>query len=165
MNYFELFELPMNLNIDEQAIQKKYYALCRRFHPDQFMIQDEAKQQHAEQMTTLIHEARRILLNPSQRLLYFLQEQGINTDQNRFKPDPAFLSEMMDWNEQVDDCMGNEDEKKRIREGLLQLADSLREPVQQYFDRTEPEMQENELMQLLQYYYQQQYIERLLNRL
>jgi len=34
MNYFELFDIPVQLAIDKKSIPKKYFELSRLYHPD-----------------------------------------------------------------------------------------------------------------------------------
>jgi hypothetical protein len=33
MNYFDVFELPLQLSIDKVALKKKFFALSRQHHP------------------------------------------------------------------------------------------------------------------------------------
>ena len=34
MNYFEVFGLPRKLGVDTAALQKQFYELSRKWHPD-----------------------------------------------------------------------------------------------------------------------------------
>ena len=36
MDYFEFFELPRKLVVDVPALEKKFYVMSRRLHPDRF---------------------------------------------------------------------------------------------------------------------------------
>ena len=35
-NYFEVFSLPSKLQIDTAALEKQFYVLSRKLHPDRF---------------------------------------------------------------------------------------------------------------------------------
>jgi molecular chaperone HscB len=34
MNYFELYELPIQLKVDAVILKQKFYILSRKYHPD-----------------------------------------------------------------------------------------------------------------------------------
>jgi DnaJ-domain-containing protein 1 len=36
MDYFSIFSLPPHLTLDTAALEKSFYALSRRLHPDRF---------------------------------------------------------------------------------------------------------------------------------
>ncbi len=36
MNYFELFEIPVQLKVDTRQLGKKYFELQKKYHPDFF---------------------------------------------------------------------------------------------------------------------------------
>ena len=36
MNYFELFELPVSIQIDKAVLNQRYFALQKKYHPDFF---------------------------------------------------------------------------------------------------------------------------------
>jgi DnaJ-domain-containing protein 1 len=38
MDYFEIFSLPPHLTLDTAALEKSFYALSRRLHPDRFAL-------------------------------------------------------------------------------------------------------------------------------
>ncbi|MDF7670460.1 Fe-S protein assembly co-chaperone HscB [Orbaceae bacterium ESL0721] len=42
INYFELFQLPVQLPIDMSALSSKYQALQRQYHPDTFMLNNHS---------------------------------------------------------------------------------------------------------------------------
>ena len=45
MNYFELFDSPVSLNIDKSKLAKKYFELQKKYHPDFYTQADEAEQE------------------------------------------------------------------------------------------------------------------------
>jgi molecular chaperone HscB len=41
MNYFELFEIPVQLKVDKASLPKKYFEFSRKYHPDFFVNASE----------------------------------------------------------------------------------------------------------------------------
>lgn len=51
MNYFELFDIPVQLKLDKFSLHKKFIALSRKYHPDYFAIQGLDKQAESLDIT------------------------------------------------------------------------------------------------------------------
>ncbi len=41
INYFELFDLPINFNIDQKVVTRSFRNLMRVLHPDKFTMKSE----------------------------------------------------------------------------------------------------------------------------
>src|SRR5437764_885559 len=46
-SYFTLFQLPQHLNLDTLALEKQFYALSRRLHPDRLAAKPASAQEAA----------------------------------------------------------------------------------------------------------------------
>jgi len=99
MNYFELYELPIRFNPDQDQIKKKFYALSKQYHPDFYIGQAPEKQEEALERATLNNKAYQVLRNERQRLRYLLDLKGLLPEGEHYSLDPAFLMEMMEINE------------------------------------------------------------------
>ena len=44
MNYFELFEIPIQFIVDKAALPRKYFKLSKKYHPDYFANETAEKQ-------------------------------------------------------------------------------------------------------------------------
>ena len=76
MNYFEFFDLPRKLTLDVVALEKQFYAMSRRLHPDRF-----ASKPVAEQEASLLNDAYRTLKDPILRTQYLLKLEGVELEE------------------------------------------------------------------------------------
>ena len=78
MIYFQLFDLPINFNIDKTTLSKRYRELQRTVHPDKFASASDQERRLAMQKSTQINEAFTTLKHPLKRAQYILQENNID---------------------------------------------------------------------------------------
>lgn len=120
MNYFELFQLPVSLELDVAALSDRYRELQRQYHPDTVAAADESVKLAALQQTTTINDAYNTLKNPLARAEYLLSLQGIDVrNEQRTVKDTAFLMEQLEWREQLDAMQQSPDETAITRFQLL----------------------------------------------
>lgn len=81
MNYFEVFSLPEKLTIDTAALEKQFYSLSRKLHPDRFASRPAAEQEEALRQSSLLNDAYRTLKDPILRTQYILKLQGIELEE------------------------------------------------------------------------------------
>jgi molecular chaperone HscB len=81
MTYFEVFSLPPKLNIDTAALEKQFYTLSRKLHPDRFAGKPVAEQEAALAQSSQLNDAYRTLKDPVQRTQYLLKLQGIELEE------------------------------------------------------------------------------------
>ncbi|CAL4325980.1 Co-chaperone protein HscB [Buchnera aphidicola (Protaphis terricola)] len=92
MNYFELFLLPKQFQIDIKILNKNYYKLQLKFHPDLFINNSKYKQNQILEKSIEINKGYEILKNSLNRSIYLLSLNGINTQQkNLLSDNPSFL--------------------------------------------------------------------------
>jgi molecular chaperone HscB len=77
MDYFEIFSLPPHLTLDTAALEKSFYALSRRLHPDRFAARPPAEQEAALTESSRLNDAYRTLKAPIARTEYLLSLEGI----------------------------------------------------------------------------------------
>ena len=89
-NYFALFSLPRHLQVDLPALEKAFYALSRRLHPDRFAAKPAEEQERALQASSDLNDAYRTLRDPIARTQYLLTLEGIEMEeQSRAATDAA----------------------------------------------------------------------------
>ena len=93
MTYFEFFEIPPTLSIDLKDLEKRFYALSRKWHPDMFARKTAAEQDMALQATALLNDGYRVLRDSVQRALYVLKLEGFDVGEQGTKDVPAELLE------------------------------------------------------------------------
>src|ERR1700692_3758224 len=92
-NYFEFFTLPRKLTLDVPALEKQFYTLSRRLHPDRFAGKPVAEQEAALAQSSLLNDAYRTLKDPIARTQYLLTLEGIQLEeQSRAATDAARAS-------------------------------------------------------------------------
>ena len=47
MNYFNLYNLPPSLSLNQAVVKERYYALSRKYHPDFYSQGTEEEQAEA----------------------------------------------------------------------------------------------------------------------
>ncbi|MGA7315019.1 MAG: Fe-S protein assembly co-chaperone HscB [Silvibacterium sp.] len=77
VDYFAVFGLPRKLNIDLPALERSFYRLSRKLHPDLYAQATPQEQQWSLDQTSLLNDAYRTLKNPVARTEYLLKLEGI----------------------------------------------------------------------------------------
>ena len=81
MNYFEFFDLPRKLTLDVPALEKQFYTLSRKLHPDRFASKPVAEQEAALAQSSLLNDAYRTLKDPILRTQYLLKLEGVELEE------------------------------------------------------------------------------------
>ena len=95
-NYFELYDLEVDFQIDVSLLGEKHRQLMARYHPDKHTQSDAVTKSHAMQMSATINESYRILKSPLTRAGYLLELVGIDSKaDNETSSDTEFLMQQM----------------------------------------------------------------------
>lgn len=160
MNYFELFEIPIQLQVDSQALRSTFMQLSRRYHPDFFTNETPEAQEEALEKSALVNKAWKIFQHPDETIAYVLQLKGLIVDNEKYQLDPDFLMEMMEINEAISEQ--DEEQQSTLRARLQALEEQIYAPVSdiiaQYQDG---QTSEAELLKVKEYYFQKKYLERI----
>ena len=141
--YFTLFQLEPQFDIDTDSLEQNYRTLAARFHPDRFASASAFEQKQAVMMSSTVNEAYRTLKNPTDRAAYLLRQQGIDADAPEHTSfAPEFLMQQMEWRETLAVARGGQDQTalpaldKEISGAQQELWRDLREAFrrQQYED-------------------------------
>ena len=144
--YFTLFQLEPQFDIDTDSLEQNYRTLAARFHPDRFASASAFEQKQAVMMSSTINEAYRTLKNPTDRAAYLLRQQGIDADAPEHTSfAPEFLMQQMEWRETLAEARSGQDQTalpaldKEISGAQQELWRDLREAFrrQQYEDATQ----------------------------
>jgi len=136
-DFFTFFTLPRKLTLDVPALEKQFYALSRKLHPDRFAAKPLAEQEAALAQSSLLNDAYRTLKDPILRTQYLLTLEGVeleeqskaateaaratNTQKKQIVP-PDLLEEAFELNMQLEEMrmakkMGEDD--PQLRKDLL----------------------------------------------
>jgi len=103
MNYFTLFDLPVEYQIDISTLTPRYQALQRQYHPDRFVTASASEQLAAVQQAATINDAYQVLKHPLKRAEYLLLLQGFDIqNEQHTMHDTAFLMEQFELREALD---------------------------------------------------------------
>src|SRR5438046_1837523 len=98
MDYFEVFGLPRRLGLDAAELQRKFYELSRRTHPDFHQTAPAEEQASVLETSARLNAAYRALRDPIARVEYLIRlEEGRDTKEgaaDRPPALPALLAEM-----------------------------------------------------------------------
>lgn len=142
LNYFEVFSLPLRLQIDTVALEKQFYTLSRKLHPDRFASRPVAEQEAALAESSQLNDAYRALKDPVLRTQYLLKLEGVELEeQSKAATDtaratgeqkkqivpPELLEEVFELNMQLQEMRAakqmGEDEPE-LRRDLMTAKDS-----------------------------------------
>lgn len=103
MNHFEVFGLERKLGVDTAALQRSFYELSRRWHPDFHATAAPAEQARALEGSARLNAAYRTLRDPIARIEYLVRlEEGRETKEGAVvkpKAPPELLEEMFEIQE------------------------------------------------------------------
>jgi molecular chaperone HscB len=104
MNYFDIFGLPIQFELDGSLLASQYRELQRRFHPDNYATASERDRLMAVQKAAQINDAYQILKSPLARAEYILSLNGIEMHgEKQTLQDPMFLMEQMELREELEE--------------------------------------------------------------
>jgi molecular chaperone HscB len=81
VDYFTFFGFPRKLNVDPSELEKEFYALSRRLHPDVFGQSDERERSWSLEQSSMLNDAYRTLKDPIKRTEYLLRLEGVELEE------------------------------------------------------------------------------------
>ena len=135
VDYFSFFGLPPKLDLDVKILERDFYDLSRRLHPDLNARADSKEQEWSLEQSSLLNDAYRTLKDPIKRTEYLLHLEGVEleeqsknaTEQARSTGEvkkqivpPDLLEEVFELNMQLEELRMNkkmgEDDPRLIAE-------------------------------------------------
>jgi molecular chaperone HscB len=81
VDYFTFFGLPWKLNIDATRLQREFYELSRKLHPDLYGRTSKQEQEWSLEQSSLLNDAYRTLKDPIKRTEYLLRLEGVELEE------------------------------------------------------------------------------------
>jgi len=81
VDYFTFFGFPRKLNLDVSALEKEFYALSRRLHPDLFAQANPEERAFSLEQSSMLNDAYRTLKDPIKRTEYLLRLEGVELEE------------------------------------------------------------------------------------
>src|SRR6266496_2969429 len=121
VDYFSFFGLPRKLNIDTSTLEREFYALSRKLHPDIYAGSKSQEQEWSLEQSSRLNDAYRTLKDPIRRTEYLLKLEGVElegqskaateearkTGEKKQIVPPDLLEEVFELNMQLEELRAN----------------------------------------------------------
>jgi molecular chaperone HscB len=81
VDYFTFFGLPRKLNIDVATLEREFYLLSRKLHPDLYSGADPREQEWSLEQSSQLNDAYRTLKEAIKRTEYLLRLEGVELEE------------------------------------------------------------------------------------
>jgi molecular chaperone HscB len=138
VDYFTFFGLPRKLNLDTAKLERDFYELSRKLHPDLYARAENQEQEWSLQQSSQLNDAYRTLRDPIKRTQYLLRLEGVELEEQsktatekarqtgevkKQVVPPDLLEEVFELNMQLEELRAN----KKLGEDDPDLTRELRE--------------------------------------
>ncbi len=80
-DFFAFFGLPKKLNLDVAKLEREFYLLSRKLHPDVYAQAREEEREWSLEQSSRLNDAYRTLKDPIKRTQYLLHLEGIELEE------------------------------------------------------------------------------------
>jgi len=105
-DYFSFLGLPRKLGIAADDLEQRFRGLSRQFHPDYFFNAPPSERRASLERSSYLNDAYRTLKQPSTRVEYLLQLEGLaarSPEEASKQVPPSLLEEVFALNEELDE--------------------------------------------------------------
>ncbi len=132
-NYFELFQLAVQFELDVADLGSRFRQLQAQMHPDRFVGKSQHEQRVAIQYSALVNQAYTTLRSPLQRALYLLELSGISSEQVAGERiDGGFLMEQMELREKLESIADMVDPETVLEHLMLEISNDVKRHEQEF---------------------------------
>ena len=162
MNYFELFEIPVQLKVEKASLPRKYFELSRKYHPDFFVNGSEEEKATALEKSAMLNKAFKTFQHPDETIKYVLQLNELLEEEEKYQLPAVFLMEVMEINEELMEQGQNKILLPNLELRITQLQEEIYEPVKEIVEGYQEGITtEKELLQVKEYYFKKKYLARI----
>jgi molecular chaperone HscB len=160
--YFEFFGLPRNLAIDSAWLEKCFYALSRKYHPDLSARKSRSEQEEALEATAVLNDAYRTLRDPITRLMYLLKLEGFDVGEQGTKDvPPELLEEVFELNMALEE---SPEDAAAARERFLEMRSDIDREMGRQFTKWDASHQRETLAELRGLLNRRKYVSNLIEK-
>lgn len=157
-NYFELFSLVPDFDINITKLNTQYQQQVAKFHPDKFASGSDKQKVLALQNTSLINTAFETLKSPLSRANYLLELNGINVfDEKDTQMNVDFLISQIELRESLEAIQTAKDEAALdtfIKNISNKIKDNVKKIHQAFIDKDD--IKNKNMVRELKFYQQLQ---------
>ncbi|HEY9050970.1 MAG TPA: Fe-S protein assembly co-chaperone HscB [Gammaproteobacteria bacterium] len=126
-NYFEIFDVPVAVDVDINRVNQIYRELQKAVHPDRFASDSEQARRIAMQQTSLVNQAFQTLKDPVARAQYILKLEGMDINaETDTTMDAEFLMEQMEFRESLTEVRDTTDPLAKLDAMAVDLNNKLK---------------------------------------
>jgi molecular chaperone HscB len=131
--YFAFFGVEERLALDVADLQKRFYDLSRKLHPDRYGRKPPTERQFSEEATSILNDAWRTLRDPVKRAGYVLAQHGLDIGEQRSKNvPPELLEEVFELNMALEEMReGDQSARPQLEEARGRFVGMLEETGRQ----------------------------------
>ncbi|RVE46901.1 hypothetical protein evm_008462 [Chilo suppressalis] len=133
-NYFKIMGVNETYDQNETELAKKYRELQKYLHPDKYANKNKDEQEVSEIYSSLVNEAYKTLLEPLARGIYMLKLRGQEMPENSEIGDQAFLMDIMEKNEEVENAETDEEIVRLNKENKAIINELQKSISRAFFD-------------------------------
>ncbi|MEE8109989.1 MAG: Fe-S protein assembly co-chaperone HscB [bacterium] len=112
-DFFQFIGLPRLLQIDPKDLERRFYELSRKFHPDFYQSADDYERRLSLENSAILNQAYRALREPFARTEYLVKlVQGFEVE-IAASPPHELLEEVFEFNERLQEFQTESDEERR----------------------------------------------------
>jgi molecular chaperone HscB len=113
VDYFSYLGLRQKLNIDLDELERRFYTLSKRFHPDYHYTSSEFEQEVSLEKSTLLNKAYTTLRDPVERAKYVIQLYWGEVPKEEKRVPQELLMEVMTLQEKLQEAKVETDGTRR----------------------------------------------------
>ncbi len=161
-NFFELFGLPVDFQVDERELHTAHLKLQSAYHPDRFVTASDQEKRIAVQQAAMVNEAYEVLKNPVKRARYMLEVGGLDIqNDHETTNDAGFLMEQIEIREELDQCRNCNDPMR----GCEHITRKLDRRSREYAEHFETLFEQGKLEDARQVSKKMQFVQRILEQI
>ena len=104
VDYFSFFGLERKLGLDVSALERRFYELSWKLHPDNFHNASAEEQAASLEKASVLNDAWRTLRDPVSRVEYLLELEGVRREgEIKQQAPPDLLAEVFELNEYLEE--------------------------------------------------------------
>lgn len=136
MNYFSLFRMPEQFQVDSAALSQAYQTLAQLTHPDKFATAGEREKRLAVQKNAQVNDGYQVLKTPVLRAEHMLELRGVELKhEQQTMQDTGFLMQQMEWREALEDIQASRNE-----DALFEIDDEIKSHIKVHLNVLEAEL-------------------------
>lgn len=167
-DYYLFFGLKRALALDTADLQRRFYELSRKLHPDRFTQKGAHERQYSLEATAILNDGYRLLRDPLMRAEYVLKQEGFDIGEQRSKDvPPELLEEVFELNMALEELRhGDEDARGQLEEArdrFLSMRGSIDRELDTLYRRFDDTQDRAVLQQVRSVLNRRRYVRNLVN--